>query len=180
MLDLRRHVSNANVDTVGSRGRARARACRGGGVEGAVRIEVVRGHARGRLNHVAVPSCTALGMDLLKPCCQNKLPCSSPCLSRLRLSSLDLSPTCLCDDECVRPTCFRQVFWPAHVSSRRRVPSPDLPSGRVFARPVFRKCLGPPMCLGDDACLRPTYCFTTVSALARAVRSGSVFGRPRV
>ena len=62
-------------------------------------------------------------------------------------------PTCLCDDACPRPTCLRDV------SSRRHMPSPDLSSATVFSRERG---------------------FTTGSALAGAVRSRGVFGRPRV
>ena len=69
------------------------------------------------------------------------------------------TPTCLHDDVCLRLACLRDVFSLAHVSSRRRVPSPDLGSAIVFSH-------------ADG--------FTPASALARALRSGSVFGRPRV
>ena len=61
--------------------------------------------------------------------------------------------------EVERPTCLRDVSSHAHVFSRRRVPSPDLSSATVFSR---------------------EHGFATGSALTRAVRSGSVLGRPRV
>ena len=67
--------------------------------------------------------------------------------------------TCLRNDACPRPTCLRDVSSHAHVSSPRRVSSPDLSSATVFSR---------------------EHGFTTGSALARAVHSPSVFGRPRI
>ena len=76
---------------------------------------------------------------------------------------------CLRDDACLRLTCLREVSSPAHVSSRRRASSPDLSSGsvfattRVFAGPVFGKCLRDDTCLRDDACLRRT-CLREVSS----------------
>ena len=80
---------------------------------------------------------------------------------------------------CLGPTCLGAVSLHAHVSSRRR----------VFARPVFWKCLRRPTCFRDDASLRQT-CLQQVSSYTRvgslrkvsrasAVCSGSVFGRPR-
>ena len=102
----------------------------------------------------------------------------------------------VCEDGRVGPTCVRQVSSHAHVT-RRRMFSPDLSSGSVFALPR-------PMCLHDDARPCPT-CLRDVSshahtssrqrvplpelssamvflrsALARTARSGSVFGRPAV
>ena len=68
-------------------------------------------------------------------------------------------PECLRDDTCARPTCLRDVSSHAHVSSRQRVPSQDLSSATAFSR---------------------EHGFTPGSVLARAVRSGSVFGRPLV
>ena len=44
------------------------------------------------------------------------------------------TPTCLRDDAGLRPTCLRKVSSHAHVSSRRRVLSPDLSSAIVFSR----------------------------------------------
>ena len=162
-------------------------------------------------------------LGCLTPCFLTSPQFKTHCLSRLRLSLLDVSPTCLRDDAGVRPACLRVVSSTAHVSSRRRVSSPDLSSGSVFARPRvfatmrvfdrpgFGTCHRPPTCLRDDACPRPTclrdvsshahvssrrrvpsrdlssatvlkreHGFTTGSALAWAVRSGSVFGHPPV
>ena len=68
-------------------------------------------------------------------------------------------PTCLHDDACLRLTCLRDVSSHAHVSSRRRVPSPYLSSGSVFS----------------DA-----HGFTSGQALARTARSGGVFVKTRV
>ena len=82
---------------------------------------------------------------------------------------------CLRDDAFLRLACLREVSSPAHASSRRRVSSPELSSGSVFARPcvfattpvfprpVFGKCLGDDTCLRDDACLRLT-CLREVSS----------------
>ena len=105
------------------------------------------------------------------------------------------------------------------VYSQRCVSSPDLSSGsvfarprvfadlslgsgfarpcvfamtRLFARPVFRKCLRPPMCLHDDAhlrqtCLRGVFSRSHVSSRGRVsslsspdLSSGRAFARPRV
>ena len=262
VLDL----TDAAVDTVGSRARA---------PEGEEPARVLsRDRARTRRGKIKSCSCAIVSSTTWHG--------TSPqfkthCLPRLRLSSLDVSRTCLRGDECVRPTCLRDVSSHAHVSSRRRGSSPDLSSGSVFARPCvfattrvfarhvfacprvfattrvlarpvlgaclrtpcvfatmrvlarpvfknclrpptcvfakpgFGKCLRPPTCLRDDACPRPTcfrnlsphahvssrqsgsspdlssatvfsrdYALTTGSAVARAVRSGIVFGRPRV
>ena len=68
------------------------------------------------------------------------------------------TPTCFRDDASFRPTCLREMSSPAHVSSRRRVSSPDLSSGSVVARPcVFAttRVLAPPVC---GTCLRPSTC----------------------
>ena len=102
----------------------------------------------------------------------------------------------------VCPTCLRDVSSPAHVSSQRRVSSPGLFSGsvfarprvlattRVFARPVFGKCLRPPTrlrngaclrtptCLRDDACLRPT-CLRQLSSRAHMASQLEVPWRAR-
>ena len=67
--------------------------------------------------------------------------------------------TCLHEDACLRLTCLRDVSSHAHVSSRRRVPSPDLSSRSVFS----------------DA-----HGFTSGQALARTARSGGVFAKTRV
>ena len=123
------------------------------------------------------------------------------------------TPMCLCNDTCLRLACLREVSSPSHVSSRRRASSPDLSSGSVFAlprvftttpvfaRPVFGKCLHPPMCLRfgkclrddtclrDDACLCQT-CLREVSSPSHVcsrrrlsspdLSSGRVFARPHV
>ena len=68
-------------------------------------------------------------------------------------------PTCLHDDACLCLTCLRDVSSHAHVTSRRRVPSPDLSSGSVFS---------------------DTHGFTSGQALARTARSGGVFAKTRV
>ena len=85
------------------------------------------------------------------------------------------------------------------MSSRRRRSSPDVSSGSVFARPcvfattrvfawpVFGKCIRDPTCLRDDACLRRT-CLREVSSRRHVssrrrlsspdLSSGRVFARP--
>ena len=130
---------------------------------------------------------------------QNKeLPCSSKHTA---------SRGCGCRRSMCRP---RHVFATTRGFARRvfasclRTPS-VFATTRVFARPVFTRCLRLPVCLRDGVGLGPTclrevsspahvsspdlspaivfsraHGFTTGSALARAVRSGSVFGRPRV
>ena len=112
------------------------------------------------------------------------------------------TPMCLRDDTSLRLACLREVSSRAHVSSRRRVSSPDL---------VFGKCLRDDACLHDDACLRQSclrevsspahvssrrrvpspdlssgsvfsdaHGFTSGQALARTARSGGVFAKTRV
>ena len=105
----------------------------------------------------------------LRPTCLQEVSSPTHVSSRRRGSSPDLSlgvfgtrlrpPTCLRDDACPRPTCLWDVSSHAHVSSRRRLPSPNLSSATVFSR---------------------EHGFSTGGALAKAVRSGCVFGRPRV
>ena len=111
------------------------------------------------------------------------------------------TPTRLRHDAGLRPTCLWEVSSHAHASSPRRGSSPDLSLGsvfarppvfattRVFARPVFGKCLRTPTRLRHDAGLRPT-CLWEVSSHAHAssprrgsspdLSLGSVFARPRV
>ena len=123
------------------------------------------------------------------------------CLSRLRLSLLDVLPTCLRDDGCVRrpvfarcrraPTCLcdamrlQPTCLKGSVFAHPRV----IATTWVFTRPVFEKCLCMGMCLRAAACRRPT-CLRDVSSCAHAplrrrvsspdLSSGSVFGRLRV
>ena len=69
--------------------------------------------------------------------------------------------------------CLTDPVWRgwAHVSSRRHLSSPDLSSEsvfatpRVFAGPVFSKCLRLPTCLHHATCLHRT-CLWKASALA--------------
>ena len=109
---------------------------------------------------------------------------------------------------CLGPTCLRGVLSDALVSLRKRVFARPcvFATTRVFARPVFGKRLRPLMSLRDDASIRLTcrevssYAHVTsgrcvpsqtclwqtssdkhmesLREVCRAVRSGSVFGRP--
>ena len=84
--------------------------------------------------------------------------------------------TCLRDDVGLRPTCLRDLSSHAHMSSQRRVSSPDLSSGSVFATTC-------------DARLRQTW-FRDMSLPAHVssrrrgsspdLPSGRVFACPRV
>ena len=125
-----------------------------------------------------------------------------PCVSSRRcLSSPDLSclrvPMCLREDGSLRPTCLWDVSSRTCVSSRQPVSLQNLSSGhvfthpcvfattRIFARPVFRKCLRVPLCLSSpDLSSRGVFAhprgFTPGNVLSRAAFSRSVFGRPCV
>ena len=104
---------------------------------------------------------------------------------------------CLREDGSLRPTCLWDVSSRTCVSSRQPVSLQDLSSGhvfthpcvfattRIFARPVFGKCLRVPLCLSSpDLSSRGVFAhprgFTPGNVLSRAAFSRSVFGRPCV
>ena len=65
-----------------------------------------------------------------------KYPRAPTCLRQPVFGTCLRAPTCFRDVAGVRQACLRDVsLMPAHVSSRRRVSSPDLSSGSVFVRP---------------------------------------------
>ena len=126
-----------------------------------------------------------------------------PCVfATTRVFAQPVFGKCLRDDACLRRTCLREVSSPSHVSSRRRLSSPDLSSGRVFARPrvfttaralarpVFGKCLlgrswlhfwtglGKDSALGR--CLREDTCLRDDTSSDTCLRRECVFRRPRV
>ena len=86
-------------------------------------------------------------------------------------------PTCLRDDAGLRPTCLREVSSPAHVSSRRRVSSPALSSGRVFARPCVFATRGSSPDLSSGRVFARPRVFSTTRAFGRPVLSNRLLAR---